>query len=220
MPIEIHQITTGAEELMTKIRSLYEKSFPQEELRPFERIRQDLMSPNGDRLTRMIVALDGDSVPGISIFALFPEASLGYLWYICVDPNTRGSGIGGRLYRESLDLLSRDANDLGTSLKGMIFEVERLTTEAHPVYGDPFRRVRFYQRLGARLIEGYDYHQPAIPPHGPVPLQLMFHPLGLAGAECTSSALAGVVSDFLRLAQGIYESLGDCELRLGMLESP
>ena len=220
MPIEIHQITTGSEELMAKIGSLYEKSFPQEELRPFERIREELVSPNGDRLTRLIAAVDGDGVPGISIFALFPEASLGYLWYLCVDPNTRGSGIGGRLYRESLDLLSRDANDLGKGLKGMIFEVERLTTEAHAVYGDPFRRVRFYQRLGARLIKGYDYHQPAIPPHGPVPLQLMFHPLGLAGDACTSSALAGIVSDFLRLAQGIDGPLGDCELRLGMLESP
>ena len=217
MPIELRRITTGSEERMAKICSLYESSFPQEELRPFERIREELESPNGDRLTRLIAAVDGDSAPGISIFALFPAASLGYLWYLCVDPSTRGSGLGGKLYRESLDVLNRDASDLGTSLRGMIFEVERTTTEAHPVYGDPFRRIRFYQRLGARLIEGYDYHQPAIPPHGPVPLQLMFHPLGLAG-ECTSPALAGVVSDFLRLAQSVYESLDGCELRLGMLE--
>ncbi len=218
MPIEIRQITTGSEELMGQIRSLYEASFPPEELRPFEKISEELVSPNGKRLSRLIVALDGDSVPGISIFALFPEASLGYLWYICVDPDTRGSGLGGRLYRESLEILNRDASDLGMSLKGMIFEVERLTTEAHPLYGDPLRRIRFYQRLGARLIEGYDYHQPPIPPHGPVPLQLMFHPLELAGARCTPPALAGVVSDFLRLAQGVDESLDGHELRLGMLE--
>lgn len=218
MPIEIRRITTGSDELMAKIRSLYEASFPPEELRPFEQIRDELVVPNGKRLARLIVALDGDEVPGISIFALFPEASLGYLWYICVDPNTRGSGVGGRLYRESLEILRRDADGLGLPFKGMIFEVERLTTEAHPVYGDPFRRIRFYQRLGARLIEGYDYHQPPIPPHGPVPLQLMFHPHGLAGAQCTSPELAGVVSDFLRLAQGVEESLEDCELRLGTLE--
>lgn len=203
---------------MAQIRRLYEASFPPEELRPFERIRDELVSPNGQRRTHLLAALDGESVLGISIFALFPQVSLGYLWFLCVDPETRGSGVGGKLYQASMEWLEQDAADQGKTLRGMIFEVERLTSEAHPVYGDPFRRVRFYQRLGARMIEGYDYYQPPIPPHGPVPLQLMFHPLDSTGCECTSPALAGVVSDFLRLAQGIEDSLDSCELRLGMLE--
>lgn len=214
MPIEIRTITSGPEKLMAGICSLYEASFPPEELRPFEQIREELAALNGDRRTRLIAALDGDSVPGISIFAVFPNASIAYLWYLCVDPQARGAGLGRRLYRESLDLLSRDAIDLQMELKGMIFEVERITTDAHPVYGDPIRRIRFYERLGARLIEGYDYHQPPIPPHGPVPLQLMFHPLGLTESECASHTLRRIVSDFLRLAQGLDEPLDGCELRL------
>ncbi len=204
--------------MMSQMRSLYEASFPPEELRPFERIREELVSPNGERRTHLLAALDGDRVLGLSLFALFPKASLGYLWYLCVDPDTRGSGVGGMLYCESLEHLRRDASGQGVGLKGMIFEVERLTTESHPVYGDPFRRIRFYERLGARMVEGYDYYQPAIPPHGPVPLQLMFHPLETGVEECNSHTLACVVTDFLRLAQGIDESLAGCELRLVTLE--
>jgi hypothetical protein len=116
-----------------------------------------------------------------------------------------------------LEWLNRDADSIGMAPLGMIFEVERLTTDSHPVYGDPFRRVRFYERLGARLILGYDYYQPAIPPHDPVPLQLMFHPLALGHEDCASPTLACIVSDFLRLAQGVDKSLDGCELRLGRL---
>ncbi len=215
MSIEVHKITTAPENTMAQIRKLYEMSFPPAELREFERIAGDLVSPNGERRTSLLAAIEGESVLGISIYAVFPRESLAYLWYLCVDPETRGAGVGGRLYRASLDQLDSDG---WTDLKGMIFEVERLSSEAHPIYGDPHRRVRFYQRLGARMIEGYDYHQPPIPPHDPVPLQLMFHPLGLRESECDSPALAVIVSDFLRLAQDVEDSLEGCELRLGMLE--
>ncbi len=100
----------------------------------------------------------------------------------------------------------------------MIFEVERLDSDPHSVYGDPIRRVRFYERLGARLILGYDYWQPPIPPHGPVPLQLMFHPLGLKESECTEAELARIVSDFLRHGQGMDDAdVNPASLRLALL---
>ncbi len=217
MPIEIRKLTTGPEELMARIQALYERSFPPQELRPFDRICQEIAEPTPERRTHLIAALEDDRALGISIFALFPQASLAYLWYICVAPETRGAGIGGKLYQESLECLGMDALAMGLDMKGMIFEVERLDSESHPVYGDPHRRVRFYERLGARLIMGYDYHQPAIPPHDPVPLQLMFHPMKLRQEGCECGALARIVSDFLRLAQGVDDSLDGCVLRLSRL---
>ncbi|MBP6963995.1 MAG: GNAT family N-acetyltransferase [Armatimonadetes bacterium] len=216
MPIEIQKIVAAPEEIMESIRSLYEISFPKEELRPFEQIVGELSSPGEERRTHMIAALDGEKVLGLSVFVLFPTASLGYLWFLCVDPDTRGLGLGGRLYDASVEWLRRDAEALGVDLSGVIFEVERLTTEAHPIYGDPHRRIRFYERLGARMIAGYDYHQPPIPPHGPVALQLMFHPM--AGQTCDSPTLARVVSEFLRLAQGVEDSLEGCSLGLERLD--
>lgn len=216
MPIEIQKLVTAPEETMESIRSLYEMSFPKEELRSFEQIKQEISSPTEERRTHMIAALDGEKVLGLSIFVLFPTASLGYLWFLCVDPNTRGLGLGGRLYCDSIEWLKRDAKALGVDLRGVIFEVERITTEAHPIFGDPRRRIRFYERLGALMVAGYDYHQPPIPPHGPVALQLMFHPM--VGRPCDSPTLAQAVSEFLRLAQGVEDSLEGCSLRLERLE--
>lgn len=158
------------------------------------------------------MAADGDRLLGFSVFRPLTKASLGYLWYLCVDENTRGMGIGSKLYRETVAWLQR----LG-GLKGMIFEVARLDSESHPVYGDPVRRVQFYERLGARLILGYDYIQPPIPPHGPVPLQLMFHPF--EKREWNEEELAGVVSGFLRYGQGIEDNEVEASgLRLASLK--
>jgi len=197
--MEIQELTDWPDELREQSRTLYECSFPVEELRDFDEL--------SERKPGLIVARDEDVLLGLSIFRALEEASLGYLWYICVDQSTRGRGVGRRLYQRTLDSLTANGN----SLKGLIFEVERLDSEAHPVYGDPIRRVKFYERLGARLILGYDYWQPPIPPHGPVPLQLMYHPL-----ECQPSGedLARIVEDFLRWGQGVEKTVTPEGLRL------
>ena len=197
--MEIQELTDWPDELREQARTLYESSFPIEELRDFDGLF--------DREAALLVARDGDALLGFSVFRYLAEASLGYLWYICVDQSTRGQGIGRQLYQRTLDSLGKNGN----CLKGLIFEVERLDSESHPVYGDPIRRVKFYERLGARLILGYDYWQPPIPPHGPVALQLMFHPIGCM----PSDDLARIVQDFLRLGQGVEKQVEAAGLRLG-----
>lgn len=209
MDVSITEVNAWPEKYYTQAKELYERSFPIEERNDFDQLLN--RGPVSDR-PRMLISTDEDKLLGFSIFRPFAQASLGYLWYLCVDENTRGMGIGAKLYKQSVDLLQE-----GQSLKGMIFEVERLDSEPHDLYGDPIRRVRFYERLGARLILGYDYWQPPIPPHGPVPLQLMFHPLGLQ--DCTQDDLACIVSDFLHYGQGMKDVPVDpSDLRLGSAE--
>ena len=214
--VDISEITAWSDGLAAQARELYERSFPPAERHDFARIRQIPEEPDEPRSRRIIAATDGSDLLGLSIFRRLAEASLGYLWYLCVDEASRGSGIGVRLYRATLDALRADAARAGHPLKGLIFEVERLDSELHPIYGDPTRRVKFYERLGARLILGYDYWQPPIPPHGPVPLQLMFHPLDLKPPECTEAQLARIITDFLRYGQGVEDAEVEAEgLRLG-----
>lgn len=196
--MEIQELTDWPEELREQARELYECSFPVEELRDFDGLFE--------RGANLLVARDGDDLLGFSLFRILEEASLGYLWYICVNQSARGGGIGRQLYQRTLESLKN-----GNGLKGLIFEVERLDSESHPVYGDPIRRVKFYERLGARLIVGYDYRQPPIPPHGPVPLQLMYHPFGV---NPTQESLAGIVEDFLRHGQGVETTVRPGGLRL------
>jgi len=197
--MEIEELTNWPDELWEQARALYECSFPIEELRDFDELF--------DRNPRLLVARKGDALLGFSIFRVLEEASLGYLWYLCVDQSARGGGIGRQLYQRTLDSLKN-----GNDLKGLIFEVERLDSESHPVYGNPIRRVKFYERLGARLVLGYDYWQPPIPPHGPVPLQLMYHPIGGTPSE---AELARIVEDFLRWGQGVETSVDPAGLGLG-----
>jgi ribosomal protein S18 acetylase RimI-like enzyme len=197
--MEIQELTSWPDELMEQARGLYECSFPIEELRKFDGLFE--------RNPGLLVARKGDVLLGFSIFRVLKEASLGYLWYLCVDQSARGGGIGRQLYQRTLDSL-KNVN----GLKGLIFEVERLDSETHPVYGDPIRRVKFYERLGARLVLGYDYRQPPIPPYGEVPLQLMYHPIDGTPSEAD---LAVIVQDFLRWGQGVETPVDAGGLRLG-----
>lgn len=201
MHTEIAEITAIPENLAEQTRALYERSFHVEELRNFDDLVAGL-GRDGIGRARWLLATKGDSVLGLSIFKYCPEARFGYLWYLCVDESTRGTGIGGRLYSATVERLRTIAKANGQSLKGMMFEISRLDSESHPVYGDPHRRLRFYERLGARMILGYDYWQPAIPPHPKVPLQLMFHPVDLPEPACTSDELVILVRDFMLHCQG------------------
>lgn len=195
--MEIREVTSLPEGLAAQAKDLYERSFPEEERNGFDEMIAALGGPpEADGRPRLIIAVRDDALLGLSFFKYYREAEIGYLWYICVDLETRGSGIGTKLYQDSVAALIQAARESGGRIKGIIFEVERLDSEAHPVIGDPIRRVKFYERLGARLILGYDYRQPPKPPHGPVPLQLMFHPLDLPESECTPGQLAGLVMDF------------------------
>ncbi len=201
MHVEIREITEIPGGLADQLRSLYEKSFHPEETRDWDGMTASLGSDDPGR-TRMILATRDHTVMGLSIFRYHQEPAFGYLWYLCVDESTRGTGIGGKLYRATVDQLNAVAEGYGQQIKGMMFEISRLDSESHPIYGDPHRRLRFYERLGARMILGYDYRQPPIPPYPEVPLQLMFHPVDLQESACTQDELATLVRDFMLHCQG------------------
>lgn len=201
MHVEISEITSIPAEFAAQVRSLYERSFQPQELRDWD----DMTASLGDEAvgrTRLIIATQDRLLLGLSFFKYHAEPQFGYLWYLSVDPTTRSAGIGSKLYRQTLSHITDLARKNGLGLKGMMFEVEQLDTESHPEYGDPFLRLKFYDRMGARMIMGYDYRQPPIPPHPEVPLQLMFHPVDLPECDCTQDEIAILVRDFLLHCQG------------------
>lgn len=109
---------------------LYHASFPVHELLPAPVIlsRPTLLARRAD------LPLAG--------FATTFELSLGVvlLEYLAVAPEARSQGIGTALVSH---LAARTP---------LLIECDPPTTPPHPAFGDPRRRLRFYERLGARLL--------------------------------------------------------------------
>lgn len=76
--------------------------------------------------------------------------------WLAVSGATRGGGVGGALIAAGL----RRWLDAGALV--VLGEVERPDLfEAHPQHGDPARRLAFYERLGATVLD-VPYYQPSI----------------------------------------------------------
>lgn len=77
--------------------------------------------------------------------------------WLAVAPTTRGGGVGRALLTAGVE---RWLADGGALL--VLGEVERPDLfAAHPQYGDPARRLAFYERLGAAVLD-MPYYQPPI----------------------------------------------------------
>jgi len=90
-------------------------------------------------------------VTGLSYVFFFPELKLAYLQYIASDPKRSSRGIGGALYEATRELVG------ARGARGLLLDVppdER--SKVHDVSLLPInrRRIRFYERYGARVIIG------------------------------------------------------------------
>lgn len=169
---------------------LYQSSFPASECIHPDTFRKALQSRAEGREQRektahfLTALLDGEVV-GMAYCRYFestPEGEplhLGYLLYLAVNEHCRGLGIGAHFYRSLSSALQTDALYRGGELSGIIYEVERpelAGSEAERTIRQ--RRIAFYERLGAHILQGIDYVQPAVSDtQSSVPLYLMYHPL-------------------------------------------
>jgi GNAT superfamily N-acetyltransferase len=96
-----------------------------------------------------------------------------FLWYLATAPALRNQGIGHQVMTE----IKRLAQEAGCS--AVVFEVN-IPSEASNAEDAEFdrRRIGFYQRQGAFLIEGIHYEQSVDQPdEKPIPMHLMLIPL-------------------------------------------
>jgi GNAT superfamily N-acetyltransferase len=105
-----------------------------------------------------LVARTADGViAGGAVGDLFPHSGVVLLSYIAVPPEGRGLGTGGALMKAAAALW-------GTAWRPplMVMEVEDPRHFGNDEkLGDPYARVRFYERLGARILP-VPYFQPAL----------------------------------------------------------
>lgn len=164
------EIVDSRDGLLIPWLRLYEAAFPPAEREPLSTIYDGLQRRvAGEQVDEhLVAALDGqNNFVGMAMYAVHaPTAAL--LWYMAVEHTYRGRGIGVQIY----DHLVAHCSSAG--LQAVLFEVE---IPAGPDDRDAQRRITFYRRRGARLLEGIHYLQYTGGGYPPLPMHLMIHPL-------------------------------------------
>jgi GNAT superfamily N-acetyltransferase len=186
-------------------REIYEAGFPAAVRAPF----QDLVDARPDERMQLLLD-DGSQVLGVALVRDLGDTRWTFLRYFVVTAEQRGQGIGGRLWSALCrDLAARGRNRL-------VFDVEDpddTAADPHEV-DERRRRVRFYRRLGADLVDPPSY---APPHHGEpgttaIPLRLLGAELDGTGASrplaLDGPATEQLVAAVMQLRYGVKASDG------------
>lgn len=176
-------------------RDVLAPSFPPAELVDVDELVGDHTS---GRLRSLGVVEDGRVVAGV-VGEWFPDARVLLVLYLAIAPGRRGGGVGGRLLAAAL----ADWRALDPLL--VVGEVEHpahhVGSEAH---GDPVARLRFYARLGARVLE-LPYFQPGDGPGGERVPALLLVSFALGPGEdddVPAAPLRAFLAENLRTSEG------------------
>jgi GNAT superfamily N-acetyltransferase len=157
--------------------AIYEQAFPETERDPVENIAASLKNSDPETAVSHFRALiDQDAVVGFTYFSSYKEYYLGYLKFIAVRAELRGKRYGPLLVKDAIRQLRADGRRAtGWPYLGLVLEVERPeATENEQEREIRERRIRFYQRNGAVMIENLDYVAPPVAPGQPsLPFHLM-----------------------------------------------
>src|SRR5262249_9844072 len=150
---------------------------PKAERDPVENIAASLNSSTPRTETTHLRALvEQGSVVGFTYFASYQEYYLGYLKFIAVREDIRGKGYGPVLLHDALQKIRADGiRTTGWPYLGLVLEVERPElAENEQDRQLRERRIHFYQRNGAVIVEGTDYIAPPVAAGQPsLPFHLM-----------------------------------------------
>jgi GNAT superfamily N-acetyltransferase len=175
LPVEfkLHRITSLDDPWLLPWLELYETAFlPHERVLVAGLLMQIKEKSQGIDDPAFFSAWIGadDEFKGMAYYEMDQE--IGLLWYLAIDPRWRSLGLGADFYRALLKDVQKQAGRM------LLFEVEIPAEIQEPeqrLLAD--RRIRFYRRQGAFLLDGISYmqyvgsHQPLMPMH------LMVHPL-------------------------------------------
>lgn len=186
---------------MDKIREIVASQFPDLAVSKIEEINQQMADPVRHKYTSIIFVADDlkGSVRGFALMLFMSDLKFCYLDYIAVNPGTHSSGVGGALYERIRD----EAESLGSA--GLFFESlpddPRLCIDKRFLEQNR-KRLRFYERYGARPITGTLYETP-VKEGDDCPPYLLFDSLG--GAETIPArVLKRVIKAILERKYGDY----------------
>lgn len=125
------------------------------------------LKPQPQPVTHFLVAGERLNDPaarvldGMMIFELYRESGCGLLTYLAVAPHTRGKGLGRRLLRSAIAILSRECQGGLRAIFAETHNPEMIDAAQDTM--SPHARIEIMQRLGARHVP-VTYVQPELRP--------------------------------------------------------
>ncbi len=188
---QIHDLTGSFDQkAFAAARRLFREAFPHEP-QGIERVERLLRKRAQLDLDPLLLVSEDHSraVTGVSFVFYFPEIKLGYLQYIASDPQRPARGIGGALYEATRELLKARA------AQGLLLDVP---PDVRDKVRDPElipinrRRIRFYERYGARVIANTGWDTIPNPRNEGYLTLLMFDGMGVVRRLSRARARAAV----------------------------
>lgn len=177
---------------LAQVRHIIETNFEPVMQKPF----CDIIDGTRDDSITLLVARDSappGHLAGIATLTTLTSSAAIYLGYLAVETNQHNQGIGGALFRFMVDFVQAH-----TSTNALVWEVE--APHADPGHINN-RRIRFYERLGGRVITAAPtYRMPDDQGgSGTIPLRLMWLPVRERTAPPSRAEIAAWISDIFRL---------------------
>ena len=137
---------------------IYKRSFPYNETRPSREIENMLKNDNNYYL---IASLNDNTVIGISLMYIFESLNIGLLDYLAIIPSFRSHGVGKELFNFTFEKLKKmDSNGIG-----LLLEIQKENVIDQQEKDARKKRIRFYNKLGVKLLDKVNYLLPAIYPN-------------------------------------------------------
>lgn len=115
---------------------------------------------------------NNSNIEGIAYYEVFQELKTAFLWYIATDVAVRGRGFGSYIYQD----LCQSLRDSGINM--LVFEVEIPSTSEDTLVSNHLmarRRVEWYLRQGAQILEGIEYYQTVDAEIEPIKMWILVH---------------------------------------------
>jgi GNAT superfamily N-acetyltransferase len=135
------------------VRSVFEEAFPPWQREPFD----DLVARERAGHATTVIVLDSGQPLALAVTSCLASVRWSYLEYFAVAVDHRDRGVGGQLWRATgRDLIAR------AQPGRLVLEVDDPAgaAEGSSERRERERRIRFYQRQGARFLPARDYTVP------------------------------------------------------------
>ena len=209
----IREIVSANDPTLEPCKTLFYAAFPPDERVPGQSFahmleRRASGKENYESQPRLVVAQLGDEFAGFCSFGCLvdmkadPLEHFGAIYYMAVVPELRSRGIGQFLFKTVEAIVTTDARCRRANPRGVLLEVESPDQAADPADRTVREhRIKFYERLGCRLLKRIDYVQPPLEAgRNPLHLHLM------AGGEVTSRSDRHICRLWYRLIFQLDES--------------
>lgn len=153
----IKEIKNLTLEEFEELRNIYLSTFPLKNAKQLDGYVNHIYDMlRYDNRYHLYAALEDRSMIGISLLYVFENLKMALLDYMAITPNFQRGGIGKKLF----EFTDNKFNHLIPDNIGMLLEVPKETVSDLDERLRRKRRIRFYSKLGVKVLRGVNYLLP------------------------------------------------------------